>query len=790
MNYLNKFQNLVSKGVSNVKNAINSQKNVEKGMINIYGDNSSPIETNTTPLAQPVTQKTTSMSEFLSGKSTQSNDTYISRRKDTKPDADFLKGFSFINGETPVEWDRCNIKIESQIFQCKCIVTGFRLILNPLFKSTSLVASLNSIQVESLFPEGYFSLPIHKIDTCEKIVDKANNYEYSVVVNSKDGRTFELIFKYGQSESFYFCLIGLIQTKTKPTYSSFAIKYNTDNKYEENGWELYNPEKEYARQGVPQLDNTVSKEPNKFFRRTALNEKYSLCESYPKFLITSAHITDEELRNASAFRTKHRIPSLAYYYPKNNGNIWRSSQTKSGLTNSRNAYDEKYLSFISEIGSQKQLIVYDARPMLSAYANRLKGAGFEDKNNYSRTELTFCEIDNIHTARNALKKIYDMLKSPDFRENKKFYSGFESSTWPEFIFGIIKSGIRIATSVKEGYSCLIHCSDGWDRASQLTAFSQLLVDPYFRTLKGYMILIEKDFLSFGHQFQIRNGYYSDKDYKEDQNSPILLQYLDATHQLLVNYPMYFEFNMDFLIFVANNINSGKYGTFLYNHEKDRDAKDARKKTMSIWTEVLHNKEKYINPYYEKKAQEEFFFVPTFSIHKIRFWEEFFLQYTQLNVGLSYHKYITRWNTVDCKESRILSNIQMYNKDRESEKDVINKQKGEIKQLQDCILDLIKSYGINIDNESKITEESKEIIKRITERGSIETIENRKTEETMTQNEEKKDEIVSPIEEKKNEVTVIPQAEEPITKEEEIVSKVEEPGTQAEENKKETETKLD
>ena len=46
------------------------------------------------------------------------------------------------------------------------------------------------------------------------------------------------------------------------------------------------------------------------------------------------------------------------------------------------------------------------------------------------------------------------------------------------------------------------------------------------------------------------------------------------------------------------------------------------------------------------------------------------------------------------------------------------------------------------------------------------------------------------EEKKNEVTVIPQAEEPITKEEEIVSKVEEPGTQAEENKKETETKLD
>ena len=55
----------------------------------------------------------------------------------------------------------------------------------------------------------------------------------------------------------------------------------------------------------------------------------------------------------------------------------------------------------------------------------------------------------------------------------------------------------------ESASVLVHCSDGWDRTSQLCSVSQILLDPHFRTIRGLSCLLEKEWASFGHKFRER-----------------------------------------------------------------------------------------------------------------------------------------------------------------------------------------------------------------------------------------------------------------------------------------------
>lgn len=42
---------------------------------------------------------------------------------------------------------------------------------------------------------------------------------------------------------------------------------------------------------------------------------------------------------------------------------------------------------------------------------------------------------------------------------------------------------------EEGVSVLVHCSDGWDRTAQVCSVACVLLDPYYRTLRGFMVAV-------------------------------------------------------------------------------------------------------------------------------------------------------------------------------------------------------------------------------------------------------------------------------------------------------------
>lgn len=76
-------------------------------------------------------------------------------------------------------------------------------------------------------------------------------------------------------------------------------------------------------------------------------------------------------------------------------------------------------------------------------------------------------------------------------------------------------------------TCLVHCSDGWDRTTQLVSLAQIMLDAYYRTIDGFIVLIEKEWLSFGHKFQERTDSSTDST----ERSPVFLQFLDCVWQI-------------------------------------------------------------------------------------------------------------------------------------------------------------------------------------------------------------------------------------------------------------------
>ena len=357
----------------------------------------------------------------------------------------------------------------------------------------------------------------------------------------------------------------------------FAFTHKLNGVQEKDQAAPYDPALEFSRMGV--LDNPQ-------WRVSNANANYQLCSTYPQMLVVPAGISDDELHIIAGFRSGHRLPVLCWADKDSGASMWRSAQPKAGVSGSC-SQDEKMLDQIARscafnysrkrtdskrYSNDAVLFIVDCRSRASAMANRAAGAGYESQANYGSSRLDFYGISNIHAVRDMYKALGSILLSaaPSSSADTTFTKQFEDTQWLNSLRNIIKASYDTAQYLHNGAPVLVHCSHGWDRTAQVCALAQLFIDPYYRTFEGFKVLVEREWVSLGHPFQMRCAHSQDKATRaDDQLSPIMMQFLDCVWQIHHQCVQYFEFNARYILTVADHVYSGRFGTFLFSSDSDR-----------------------------------------------------------------------------------------------------------------------------------------------------------------------------------------------------------------------------
>ncbi|XP_036596270.1 myotubularin-related protein 8 [Trichosurus vulpecula] len=424
----------------------------------------------------------------------------------------------------------------------------------------------------------------HHIAAVEKLA--LTSMGHPLILRCKNFRMAHFVFgSEWECHEVHASLLKLSQPVRPEELYAFSYNPKSSKDDREIGWKMIDLKSDYKRMGVP----------NDYWQITDANKNYEVCSTYPPEIVIPKEASKAIVMGCAKFRSRGRIPVLSYFYKENNAAICRCSQPLSGF-GSRCLEDEQMLQAISQANPASPFIyVVDTRPKLNAIANRAAGKGYENEDNYANIRFRFIGIENIHVMRGSLQKLLEVceMKVPSMSD---FLAGLENSGWLRHIKTIMDAGIFLAKAVKvEKASILVHCSDGWDRTAQVCSLAGILLDPFYRTFEGLMVLIEREWISMGHKFSQRCGHL-DGDPKEV--SPVFTQFLECIWQLMEQFPCAFEFNELFLLEIHDHVFSCQFGNFIGTCHKEREELKIFERTHSLWPFLLQKKTEFRNPLYK------------------------------------------------------------------------------------------------------------------------------------------------------------------------------------------------